>query len=80
MKGVECAQWEPGEKIEKIRASHLDGAGAQGLILITRTKSKYRLLSVLVKQRVGITEAWSTPAITQREVSESMLMTQGVGR
>lgn len=72
VKGVECAQWTPGEKIEKIQASQIDGSGAQGLMLVTKLGAKFRLSSVLVKECVGIADAWSTPVITKRDLSETL--------
>ena len=71
-KGVECAQWTPGEKIEKIQSSQIDGVGAQGFMLVTKPGAKYRFSSVLVKQGVGIADAWSTPVITKRKLSETL--------
>lgn len=70
--GVECAQWGAGETVDKIQSSQIDGAGAQGLMLVTKLGSKYRLSSVLVKQGVGIADAWSTPLIAKREVSATL--------
>ena len=71
-KGVECAQWAPGEKVEKIQSSQIDGVGAQGFMLVTKPGVKYRFSSVLVKQGVGIADAWSTPVITKRKLSETL--------
>jgi hypothetical protein len=67
--GVECAQWTPGERLEKIQVSQIDGAGAQSLMLSTKAKSGFRFATVLMKQGVGIADVWETPTTTKRKVN-----------
>lgn len=70
--GVECSQWPPGEIVEKIQSSQVDGVGAQGLMFVTRLGKKSRISSVMVKNRVGIADAWNTPLITPRDAASTL--------
>ncbi len=54
---VECASLK-GRKIEKIHATPLDGAGAQGLWVTTRAETGIHVECVLWKQSEGIIDAW----------------------
>src|SRR4029079_2521849 len=54
--GIDCAPWEAGS-IETIVATSVDGATAQGFLLISPLGRKKRISSVLTKG--GIADAWS---------------------
>ncbi len=69
-KGVDCAPWDPGGTAE-IRASAIDGSGAQGLLAVSREGKRYRLSSVLVKQAVGVLDAWSGERGTKRQIAQT---------
>lgn len=56
-KQVDCASW-PQRKIEEILASNMDGAGAQSVFAVVKEGRKYAIASLLVKQEVGIADAW----------------------
>lgn len=56
-KQVECASW-PQRKIEEILASNMDGAGAQSVFAVVKEGRKHVIASLLVKQEVGIADAW----------------------
>lgn len=75
-KGVLCAQWEPGEKINKLQASYVDGVGAQGFMVVTSVGRQFRFISVLLKQGVGIADVWMSPLSTKRKLSETMRMVE----
>ena len=54
--GIVCAQWEAGSA-ETIRATSIDGAAAQGFLLVSPAGRKKRISSILTKG--GVTDAWS---------------------
>lgn len=56
-KQVECASWRE-RQVERILASNLDGAGAQSVFCVTKDGRKHVIASLLVKQDVGIADAW----------------------
>lgn len=56
-KQVDCASW-PQRKIEEILASNMDGAGAQSVFAVVKEGRKHVIASLLVKQDVGIADAW----------------------
>lgn len=55
-------------KIIQLKASEIDGGGAQGLFVHLRKKRKNRLCGLLLKQHIGIKDAWITPVISAEEV------------
>lgn len=56
-KQVQCASW-PRRNIEQIFASNMDGAGAQSVFCVIKEGRRYVIASLLVKQGVGIADAW----------------------
>ena len=54
---VECAPW-PERLIEEIIVSNMDGAGAQSVFVVAKEGRKHLIASLLVKQGVGIADAW----------------------
>jgi hypothetical protein len=54
---VECAPW-PARRVEEIIVSNMDGAGAQSVFAVTKEGRKYLIASLLVKQGVGVADAW----------------------
>ena len=56
-KQVECASW-PTRQVLDILASNIDGAGAQSVFAIIKDGRKHIIASLLVKQGVGIADAW----------------------
>lgn len=52
----------------QIKASEIDGSGAQGVFIHLRKKRQNRLCGLLFKQRFGIKDAWITPVISIQEV------------
>ncbi len=56
-------------KILKIQASEVDGGGAQGLFLQIKDKRLIKLAGLLIKDGIGMKDAWITPGITSEEVT-----------
>jgi hypothetical protein len=53
-----------------ILASEVDGSGAQGLFIHMKQGRRHRLAGILLKQGVGIKEAWLTPHLTKQEMQD----------
>jgi hypothetical protein len=67
--GVDCAQWETGSA-EKVLATAIDGATAQGLLLVSPVGRKKRLSSILTK--AGLEDAWSGEPESRREIEATI--------
>jgi hypothetical protein len=67
--GIDCAPWEAGG-IEAIVATSVDGATAQGFLLISPVGRKKRISSVLIKG--GIADAWSGEPESGRQIEMSL--------
>jgi hypothetical protein len=67
--GIDCAPWEAGS-IEAIVATAVDGATAQGFLLISPAGRKKRISSVLTKG--GIADAWSGEPESRRQIEMSL--------
>src|SRR6476620_1026800 len=67
--GIDCAPWEAG-RIETIVATSVDGATAQGFLLISPVGRKKRISSVLTKG--GIADAWSGEPESRRQIERSL--------
>jgi hypothetical protein len=65
--GVESAPLPPVQPIG-VYASTFDGSGAQGVWFFTKDGQHYRIDGVLVKQGLGIREAWGDGGMTKREM------------
>lgn len=55
-------------KVVQLKASEIDGGGAQGIFVHLRKKRQNRLCGLLLKQSIGIKDAWITPVISLQEV------------
>jgi hypothetical protein len=67
--GIDCAPWEAGS-IEAIAATAIDGATAQGFLLISPAGRKKRMSSLLIKD--GIADAWSGEPESRRRIEMSL--------
>jgi hypothetical protein len=67
--GIDCAPWEAGS-IEAIAATAIDGAAAQGFLLISPVGRKKRMSSLLIKD--GIADAWSGEPESRRQIEMSL--------
>lgn len=56
-KQVDCATW-PAREVLDIQASNIDGVGAQSIFAIVKDGRKHIIASLLVKQGVGVADAW----------------------
>lgn len=61
---------EPKPAEISIKATEVDGSGSQGIFIHFRKNRKNRLAGVLLKQEVGLKDAWITHEITKAEVDE----------
>jgi hypothetical protein len=69
IKGV-VFQKEDKPPIIKIKASEVDGSGAQGLFIHVKQGRTHRLCGILFKQGLGIKDAWITPQLTAAEIKK----------
>jgi hypothetical protein len=53
-----------------IKATEIDGSGAQGIFLHLKINQQNRLCGLLFKQDLGIRDAWITPEIPEEEVAK----------
>lgn len=67
-KGV-VFQGAVGSPVLRIKASEVDGSGAQGLFIHLRKHRKHRLCGLLFKHAIGIKDAWITPLIPAKDVA-----------
>ncbi len=67
--GIDCAPWQAGS-IEAIFATTVDGASAQGFLLISPFGRKKRMSSLLSKG--GIADAWSGEPESRRRIEMSL--------
>lgn len=67
-KGVVFHQ-DPITPISYIKASEVDGSGAQGIFIHIKKARVNRLCGLLFKQEVGIKDAWITPPMSAIEVA-----------
>lgn len=65
--GVVSAPLPPVQPIS-VYASAFDGSGAQGVWFFAKDSRHYRIDGVLVKQGLGIREAWGEGGLTKREM------------
>ncbi len=67
-KEVVFHQDNPGQ-IVCIKASEVDGGGAQGVFIHLKRGRAHRLCGLLFKQGLGIKDAWITPTMAAKEVA-----------
>ena len=67
--GIVCAQWEAGSA-ETIRATAIDGAEAQGFLLVSPAGRKKRISSILTKG--GVADAWSGEPESSRRIEATL--------
>lgn len=61
---------EESPTLVRIKASEVDGSGAQGLFIHVKKNRKNRLCGLLFKQEFGIKDAWITPEIPAENVAK----------
>ncbi len=72
--GIDCAPWVTGS-IEAIAATAIDGATAQGFLLISPAGRKKQLSSILTKG--GIADAFSSEPASRRKIEKSLAAAGG---
>ncbi len=65
-KGVECAPLAA-SAVRKVVASGIDGSGAQSLFVMAKDGRKQAAAALLLKQGVGVRDAWVTAGLTKAE-------------
>lgn len=68
-KGVIFKRSTEHANIVKIQASEVDGGGAQGIFIHIKKNRKSRICGLLLKQTVGIKDAWFTPFMTLQDIA-----------
>lgn len=68
-KGVVFKNAEATASAMRLKASEVDGSGAQGMFIHLKKNRKNRLCGLLFKQNVGIKDAWITPEISRTDVA-----------
>jgi hypothetical protein len=53
-----------------IKATEVDGTGSQGIFIHVRKNRKHKLCGLLLKNALGIKDAWITPVIPAAEVAD----------
>ena len=66
-RGLECAAW-PAPQVEQVIASPFDGSGAQSLFVVGREGRKFAVAALLVKQGIGVRDAWVRRGLSRREL------------
>ncbi|KTC70232.1 hypothetical protein Lbir_1815 [Legionella birminghamensis] len=59
----------PHGEIKRIKASEVDGSGAQGLFIHVKLGRSNRLCGLLFKDEIGIKDVWVTPIMTTAEIN-----------
>ena len=67
-KGVVFSTESTKPTIMRIKASEVDGSGAQGVFIHLKKSRKNRLCGLLFKQGIGIKDAWITPMISAKDI------------
>ncbi|MFA5958968.1 MAG: hypothetical protein WC785_00445 [Tatlockia sp.] len=68
-KGVIFSKAKP-LKIVSIKASEIDGGGAQGIFIHLKKGKKHRLSGLLFKENFGVKDAWITPEVNADEIDK----------
>lgn len=55
-------------KLVSLKASEVDGGGAQGVFIQIRKKGRNRLAGILFKYDLGIKDAWVTPVMPREDI------------
>ncbi|MFY7697571.1 MAG: hypothetical protein ACOVQX_01950 [Legionella sp.] len=67
-KGVLFLNQQPAEAKIHIKASEIDGSGAQGILIHIQKGKQNRVCGLLYKHNFGIKDAWITPVINGQDV------------
>lgn len=68
-KGVIFSRPTKHAEIVKVQASEVDGGGTQGIFMQIKKKRKSRICGLLIKQKIGIKDAWFTPVMSLQDIA-----------
>jgi hypothetical protein len=74
--GVECAAW-PAPQVQEVVASPFDGSGAQSLFMVARDGRKFAVVALLIKQGIGVRDAWVRRGLSRRELGAFLAQVAG---
>jgi hypothetical protein len=74
-KGVDCAPLKTLE-VRDVVASGFDGSGAQSIFLLSKEGRKQAVASLLLKQGIGVRDAWVRPGLTKAEADMFLFRVQ----
>lgn len=75
--GVEVSPW-PQAQVREVLASVLDGAGAQSVFMLTREGRRNAVACLLLKQGIGVRDAWARHGLSRAELGEFLEQVQGI--
>jgi hypothetical protein len=75
LKGVQPAQWEPPPELA-LRASSIDGSGAQSMLCASRSGKSGLFAGMLLKLGFGIRDAWCNLDMMRREIASMVANAQ----
>ena len=75
--GVEVSPW-PQAQVREVLASVLDGAGAQSLFMLTREARRNACACLLLKQGIGVRDAWARHGLSRAELGEFLEQAQEI--
>ena len=55
--------------VVETRMSCVDGSGAQGVMVVIKDQSRFRLISFVLKEQVGVVDAFVTPPTSRTEIN-----------
>lgn len=65
---VACASW-PKRQVLDVSATAIDGSGAQSLFAIVKEGRRHRIGALLVRQGIGVLDAWSLPQLAKADLT-----------
>ena len=69
--GIDCATWRPAGTSD-VRASAIDGSGAQGFLIVTPAARRQILSSVVARHGTGMLDAWSGEPETRKRIAATI--------
>lgn len=77
-KGIEVSPW-PRAQVREVLASAVDGAGAQSVFVLAREgQRRHAIGCLLLKQGIGVRDAWARHGLTRAEADGFLEQAQGI--
>jgi hypothetical protein len=76
-KRVEISPW-PQPQVRDVLASVIDGAGAQSVFVVSRERRRHAIACILLKDGIGVRDAWTRHGLTRSELDEFLTQLQGI--